>query len=95
MVVLYWECRVPHIGGPFWVSWCAGQFNLVRCYVQVRIITHSYKKKEKKKGDCRGEIETYTPEDQQHKTPEMLMSLVSGFMIDKIDRLLKATVKKF
>jgi hypothetical protein len=28
MVILYWECRVPHIGGPFWVSWCAGQFNL-------------------------------------------------------------------
>ncbi len=56
--------------------------------------THSYKKKEMKKGDSRGEIETYTPEDQQHKTPEMLMSLVSGFMIDKIDRLPKASGKK-
>jgi hypothetical protein len=28
MVILYWACCVPHIGGPFWVSWCAGQFNL-------------------------------------------------------------------
>ena len=57
--------------------------------------THSYKKKEMKKGENRGEIDTYTPEDQQHKTPEMLMSLISGFMIDEIDRLPKATGKKF
>jgi hypothetical protein len=21
MVILYWECYVPHIGGAFWVSW--------------------------------------------------------------------------
>jgi hypothetical protein len=57
--------------------------------------THSYKKKETKKGVSTGEIETNTPEDQEHKTPEMLMSLVSGFMIDEIDRLPKATGKKF
>jgi hypothetical protein len=50
----------------------------------------SYKKKETKIGDNRGEIETYTPEDQQHKTPELLMSIVSGFMIDKIERLPRA-----
>ncbi len=54
----------------------------------------SYKKKETKKGDNRGEIETYTPEDQQHKTPELLMSIVNDFMIDKIDRLPRATGKK-
>jgi hypothetical protein len=59
-----------------------------------KMTTHSYKKKETKKGDSRGEIETYTPEDQQHKSPEMLMSLVSGFMIDEIDRLPTATGKK-
>ncbi len=56
--------------------------------------TNSCKKKETKKGDIRGEIETYTLEDKQHKIPEMLMSLVSGFMIDKIDRLPKPTGKK-
>ncbi len=56
--------------------------------------THSYKKMESKKGDSRGDIETCTPEDQQHKTPEMLMSLVSVFMIDEIDRLPKATGNK-
>ncbi len=50
----------------------------------------SYKKKETKKRDDRGDIETYTPEDQQHKTPQLLMSIVSGFMIDKIERLLRA-----
>ena len=54
----------------------------------------SYKKKKMKKGDNRGEIETYTPEDQQHKTPELLISIVSGFMIDKIERLPRATRAK-
>ena len=33
---------MPHIGGPFGVSWCAGQFNLVRCYDQVRIIPQAH-----------------------------------------------------
>ena len=61
---------------------------------QYKMTTHSYKKTETKKGESRGDIETYTPEDQQHKTPEMLMSLVSGFMIDEIVRLPKATGKK-
>ncbi len=54
----------------------------------------SYKKKETKKGDNRGDIETYTPEDQQHKTPELQMFIVSGFMIDEIERLPRAGGKK-
>ena len=50
----------------------------------------SYKKKEMKKGVNRGEIEIYTPEDQKHKTPEQLMSMVSSYMIDKIIKQLNS-----
>jgi len=54
----------------------------------------SYKKKETKKGDNTGEIEKYTPEDQQHKSPELLMSIVSNFMIDAIDKFPKKLTQK-
>ncbi len=42
MVILYCECRVPHIGGPFWVSWCAGQFNLGVTYKLELFSLHRY-----------------------------------------------------
>jgi hypothetical protein len=41
-----------------------------------------------------GEIETVTPEDQEHKTQAQLILTVCGFMIDKIERLPKKTDKK-
>ena len=40
------------------------------------------------------EIETVTPEDQEHKTPAQLILTVCGFMIDKIARLPKKADKK-
>ena len=47
-----------------------------------------------KKGVNRGEIEIYTPEDQKHKTPEQLMSMVSSYMIDEIIKKLPKTSGK-
>ena len=40
------------------------------------------------------EIETVTPEDQEHKTPAQLILTICGFMIDKITRSPKRAGKK-
>ena len=40
------------------------------------------------------EIDMVTPEDQQRKTPEQLVSTVSSFMINEITRMPKTTGKK-
>ena len=40
------------------------------------------------------DIDTFTPEDQQSKTPAQLMSVVSSFMTNKIERLPKMTGQK-
>ena len=37
------------------------------------------------------DIDTFTPEDQQSKAPAQLMSVVSSFMTNKIERLPKMT----
>ncbi len=41
-----------------------------------------------------GDIEKFTPEDQQRKTPEQLMSIVGSFMIIKIERMPKKVSQK-
>jgi len=40
------------------------------------------------------DIDTFTPEDQQSKTPAQLMSVVSSFMTNEIERLQKMTGQK-
>ncbi len=41
-----------------------------------------------------GDIEKFTPEDQQRKTPEQLMSIVGNFMKNEIERMPKKVSQK-